>query len=287
MAIAAGNNNMAYSILQLNKLFFKYLLGLTIFSVLSGVFFIYKFLQQNKIIISSIFKIQFKIRNLSGALFEKSFDPYLFIGICMFLILLIRLGGNVGTYMTYHFQLLAFLLIIIALKLTVHLKEYSFLSVPFIAYCLWSSTVMITSSDHFKKENSADWEKIKSIIASNTSQLILTDESIAAEMVYAKKQPYITGLNVYFFYSTVNKKFNSKFPFTQQLIERGDAFKKLQKENIVNQKFDYIILEKDHWSAKDALIKQYYTLVDSVSLNMYYTNQDWKLKIWQPIRKES
>ena len=205
----------------------------------------------------------------------------------MFLILLILLGGNEGTYMTYHLQLLAFALIIIALKLTVYLKEISFVSVPFIAYCLYSTTILITSSGHFKKENAGDWEKIKTFIATNSTKLILTDESIAAEMVYAKKQPYMTGLNGYFNYSSLNDNFNSKFPFTKKLKERADSFRELEKSNIINQKFDYIILEKDHWSAKDALIKQYYSLVDSVSLNMYYTNQEWKLKIWQPIRKES
>lgn len=283
----ANNNNTAYSFMQLNNFFFKYLFGLTIFSILTGAFLIFTYLQHNKVAISSIFKIQFKIRYLSEPLFLKRIDPYLFITICMILILLIRLGGNEGTYMTYHFQLLAFSFIIIALKLTVHLKEYSFLSVPFIVYCLWSSTVMITSAGHFNKDNAADWEKIKSIIASNSTKLILTDESIAAEMIYAKKQPYMTGLNGYFRHSSSNENFNSKFPFTKQLKERADSFRELEKANIINQKFDYIILEKDHWSAKDAFIKQYYTLEDSVSLNMFYTFQDWKLQIWQPIRKES
>jgi hypothetical protein len=284
MAIAAGYNNMSYSIMQLNTLFFKYLLGLTIFSVFAGIFLVYQQVRNSSL---GNFKIQFNFQNFSGPLMLKKINPYVFISICMFLILLIRLGGNEGTFMTYHMQLLAFSLIIIALKLSVYLKEFSFVSVPFIVFCLYSTTILITSSGHFIKENSADWEKIKSIIASNTSQLFLTDESIAAEMVYAKKQPYMTGLNGYFNYSTLNENFNSKFPFTKQLKERADYFRKLEKENIVNQKFDYIILEKDHWSAKDALIKQYYNLVDSVSLNMFYTNQDWKLKIWQPIRKES
>jgi hypothetical protein len=284
MAIAAGYNNMAYSIMQLNTLFFKYLLGLTIFSLIAGIFLVYQRVRNSSL---GNFKIQFNFQNFSGPLLLKRINPYVFISICMFLILLIRLGGNEGTFMTYHMQLLAFSLIIIALKLNVYLEEFSFVSVPFIAYCLYSTTILITSSGHFKKENSADWEKIKSIIASNTSQLILTDESIAAEMVYAKKQPYMTGLNGYFNYSTLNENFNSKFPFTTQLKERADYFRKMEKENIVNQKFDYIILEKDHWSAKDALIKQYYTLVDSVTLNMYYTDQDWKLKIWSPTKKES
>lgn len=284
MAIAAGYNNMAYSIMQLNTLFFKYLLGLTIFSVLAGIFLIYQHVRNSNL---GALKIQFNFRKFSEPLLANRIDPYVFISMCMFLILLIRLGGNEGTFMTYHLQLLAFSLIIIALKLTVNLKEISFVSVPFIAYCLYSTTILITSSGHFRKENSADWENIKTIIASNSSQLLLTDESIAAEMVYAKKQPYMTGLNGYFNYSSLNDNFNSKFPFTKKLKERADSFKKLEKANIVNQKFDYIILEKDHWSAKDALIKQYYTLIDSVTLNMYYTNQDWKLKIWQPIKKES
>ena len=146
---------------------------------------------------------------------------------------------------------------------------------------------MITSAGHFNKDNAADWEKIKSIIASNSSKLILTDESIASEMIYAKKQPYMTGLNGYFRYSSENESFNSKFPFTKKLKERVVSFKKLVKDNIVNQKFEYIILEKDHWSARDTFIEQYYTLKDSVTLNMFYTFQDRKLKIWQPIRKES
>ncbi len=284
MAIAAGYNNMSYSIMQLNTLFFKYLLGLTIFSAFAGIFLVYQQFRKSSL---GELKIQLNFRNFSKPLLLKSMNPYVFISICMFLILLIRLGGNEGTFMTYHMQLLAFSLIIIALKLTVYLKEISFVSVPFITYCLYSTTILITSSGHFKKENSADWEKIKTIVASNSSQLILTDEAIASEMVYAKKQPYMTGLNGYFNYSTLNENFNSKFSFTKQLKERADYFRKLEKENIVNQKFDYIILEKDHWSAKDAFLKQYYILVDSVNLNMYYTNQDWKLKIWQPIRKES
>ena len=280
----ANNNNMAYSVMQLKTLFFKYLLGLTIFSIFVGIFLIYNHVRNSSL---GALKIQFNFRKFSEPLLANRIDPYVFISICMFLILLIRLGGNEGTFMTYHLQLLAFSLIIIALKLTVYLKEISFISVPFIAYCLYSTTILITSSGHFKKENAGDWEKIKTFIASNSTKLILTDESIAAEMVYAKKQPYMTGLNGYFNYSSLNDKFNSKFPFTKKLKERGDSFRELEKSNIVNQKFDYIILQKNHWSAKDALIKQYYTLEDSVTLNMFYTFQDWKLQIWQPIKKES
>jgi hypothetical protein len=156
----------------------------------------------------------------------------------------------------------------------------NFLQVPFVAICMYSTTVLITSTGFFKKENTADWEKIKNYL--KTPGQIHNDEAIAAEVIFSGRVPYMSGLTGYFNYSTLNENFNKKFPFTAQLKVRQDYFRKLVKSNIETQEFQLIILEKNHWTAKDAVLEQYYSKVDSASVNMYHTEQTWDLFIWEP-----
>ena len=70
MAIAAGYNNMAYSIMQLNTLFFKYLLGLTIFSVFAGIFLVYQKFRKSSL---GELNIQLNWKQLSWYITNRNF----------------------------------------------------------------------------------------------------------------------------------------------------------------------------------------------------------------------
>jgi hypothetical protein len=189
--------------------------------------------------------------------------------------------------MSYHFQLLAFLWIIVAVSLAAKPKSLPWLQVPLLAFAVFTSTTLITSSGFFKHADKADWEKAIALIKDN--RYVLNDQALATEMIYAEKDTlYNTGLVEYFFRSTVNENFNKNFPFTQKLIEKGDAFKKLVRQNVREKKFDVLLLnDENDWIVAGFPVNKYYTITDSLYLDMYHTSQHWKIDVWKPIAEEA
>ncbi len=281
----ATDNNFEYSWMQMELMLFRYLPGL--FFLVMGTFglLFYEYRRANTRIATASIVLNFK--KFNSGLFASNMNPYLFAFIVLFMLLLLKLGGNQGTFMSYHFQLLAFLWLIVAISFAAKPKGLPGLQIPLLAYAVFTSTTLITSTGFFKQADKAGWEKAIALIKENKQ--VLNDQSLATEMMYAGKDTlYNTGLVEYFFRSTVNENFNKTFPFTQKLIAQGDAFKKLVRQNVREKKFDVLLLnDENDWIVAGFPVNKYYTITDSLYLDMYHTSQHWKIDVWKPIAEEA
>jgi hypothetical protein len=283
MAFATSENNYGYSIIQLKLFFFRYLTGISILSILTCAVYLWQKRKSNFIEIRRN-QISLNTSNIMKGLFPWQPNPYMALTVVFFLFLLLKLGGNEGTFMTYHFQLLAYSWIILVISWASKLKGLPIIQVSTLGYAVFAITSLITSTGTFKEENKAGWEKAIRLIRQHHH--ILNDQTLAAEMVYVDKRLYNSGLTEYFFRSTENKGFNRMFPFTQQLINQGNEFKNLVENNIKHQNFDLLMLAQPHWIIHNIPVEKYYSITDSLHLNMYHTSQDWMIYIWKP-RKDS
>lgn len=280
----ANNNNFAYSWMQMKLMLFRYLSGLFYLLMVSLGLLFFEYRRSGAP--NAMGRLELNYKKFESGLLSGSMNPYLFAFTMMFLLLLLKLGGNEGTFMSYHFQLLAFLWIIVAVSLAAKPKSLPWLQVPLLAFAVFTSTTLITSSGFFKHADKADWEKAIALIKDN--RYVLNDQALATEMIYAEKDTlYNTGLVEYFFRSTVNENFNKNFPFTQKLIEKGDDFKKLVRKNVREKKFDVLLLnDENDWIVAGFPVNKYYTITDSLYLDMYHTSQRWKIDVWRPIAEE-
>jgi hypothetical protein len=275
----ANPNSFEYSWTQMRLLFVRYLPGLTLLTAAVFLNYLYRYRGSFRWILLKN-KFQFNYRSFSKGFISGSPDPYLWVTIIFFLFLLLKLGGNAGTFMTYHFQLLVFSWIIFAIIEGSKFKGLPVIQVSTLAFAVYTATTLITSTGFFKPENIAGWDKAKQLIRKH--EKILNDQTLATEMIYAGRQLYNSGLTDYYFRSTINDQFNRMFPFTAKIMERGDAFKQLVRDNIQNQQFEVLMLAQPNWIVHKIPVDQYYMITDSLRLNMYYTGQDWTIYIWKP-----
>lgn len=279
----ANNNNFIYSWMQMEGFFGRYLTGLSLSAVLSAGVWLYLSIKNNRLKEWKGNSLNF--RKFSLGLLSAQPNPYAFGFVIFFFLLLFKLGGNEGTFMTYHFQLMAFLWIIAVVFYASKWPQLLILHVPLLAFATYTITTLNTSTGMFKPENSGAWEEAIALIRNHKN--VLNDQSLTAEMVYAGKRTFNTGLNAYFFRSTVNEAFNARFPFTQKLIEKGDAFKDTVRSTIRDKKFDLLLLSRPNWIVSGFPVEKYYAIHDSLRLNMYQSYEDLTVYVWKPLPDSS
>jgi hypothetical protein len=281
MAIAT-DNSFAYSFYQMRLLFGRYLPGLSILALAILIFHVYghrlDFIQNGKI--KAMFKLN--VKEPSKGILSLNVDPYIWVFFVFFGLLLFKLGGNGGTFMTYHFQLLVFswIIVIISRASVIQDINWLWLKIPALGYAVYTATLLITSTGHFKSEYKIGWEKAKQLI--NEHQHILNDPSLTAEMIYAGRQVYNSGLTEYFFRAALNDDLNQMIPFTRKLNKKAVDFKSLVRDNVKNKRFDLLMLTDLCWIVHGAPVEENYIKSDSLYLNMYYTSQDWTIYVWRP-----
>ena len=80
---------------------------------------------------------------------------------------------------------------------------------------------------------------------------------------------------------SISRKFNKWFPFIKQLKEKDEYFHKSIKENIINRKFDLVILNEKYSEDSVSFISATYNIRDSININFYHTHEKIKLFVWE------
>jgi hypothetical protein len=281
-------NKIEWSKYQLEEFFLVTHFGLSILLLICIFIFIisnFSFLKNELSNFNLLMNVekQINIKDLSKGFLSFNFNIFIFLFLSIGLLLLVKLGGNDGAFLTYHFQLLSFCFIIMLLKFSVIYPNSKLLFIPFILISIYSSNLRDKTWPLNKKDIN-DWQKVSKII--KNSKDVLNSPVICYELFLNNKHIYDTGLNEHW----INYRCNKNTIPGKMVIKTQINIKSIQYK-IRHQKFDVLILNKENnwtvpfWQKKDENIKKFYVKKDSLNLKMFQTNEYWPIEIWIPKTK--
>jgi len=221
------------------------------------------------------------LKSISKGILMIKMNVYVFLFLVIGFLLLVKLGGNLGAFLTYHYQLLTFSFIMIVLKFSVIYPNSKQIFVPVIFISLYLS-YSVNKTVYLNDDDINNWRKISRII--KKSKDVLNTPAISYELLKQNRKIYATGLNAGG-WSTYKCERNT---FPGQIVAKTKQYIDEIQAKIINKKFDVLILDagakstNSDWYASDSLIELYYEKIDSTSLRMFQTNQVWIVNILRP-----
>jgi len=224
---------------------------------------------------------------------DTAFPLSLYALILSFGLFYFKLGRHNGSMMTYAYQLITpFFLLFTYSLLNSPLKNlrsaklinnYGYvLFMPCILlslYLLWSSAFSLKDSREWLSME--DWRHIEKITRSHEN--ILNSPVIVSILMEQNKAVYDAGQIEYFKYSHCPPGWLDGFLLSNTAIsERWQEYENFVRQAVQQQAFDAVMVTPWERAPYPEGLQEYYSLVDTVEVCMFHTEQCWQLETWEP-----
>jgi hypothetical protein len=244
----------------------------------------------NKKISGNDQKVYADIRNFDAPFINIHFDFLLFCFLVSSAAVVIVLGEHSGTYMTYYFQLITPFLVMYTIIWLDHLKNYRNLIFSVLLLTLFTQGIDNLKVD-FLPFGKNDWLKLESYVLK--SDRILNSPLDVSILIEQKKEVAISGYTQYFFMYSKAPFF--LYPDSEKINQEGLKYLNEISRNITDKKYDFLeTIQNDNYEplllgerlnisqSNGDFIRKYYHLVETLTLPMPHTYEEWKIGIWKP-----
>lgn len=209
---------------------------------------------------------------------------FVYIFACSLLVFLFILGPNIGSYLTYAYQILIpsfFCWFFQRLDLSKRGGPVYALLVLFNLFS-WEGTVLHPRM--LEQKNSANWVELYSYIQPSSN--VLNSPVITSRVVELQLNPLDSGQTAYFY---TLKPFSTNTligPSYDTMDVDGFKYIKYIDGSIEGKKFDLIFTNKGTAQFYHSrLISSHYSLVRELVVEMPQIDQQWTVQIWKPLEE--
>jgi hypothetical protein len=219
-------------------------------------------------ILIKIYSLKINISSVNKPLLNVKMPSefvYLFLSVT---IVILKLAGHTGAYMTYYYQLLSPFILLSTIwilnKFEFDRKYFGLLLVSNILIFIFIILPPIKLNSVIK----SDWGKINSIVEQN--DIILNSPFIVSCLINHNKKIFDSGHSIYFVFSRTPKIFSSIKPLRNtdlQINNRIIKFKSELSDLITSKKADIIFYPNELYKyIPDSVVFQNYYIADSVRI---------------------
>lgn len=282
--IANTNKSLAHMYRQLFQLV-KEFLPITI---LAGWIAYRNLSSARKTSSSGMPSLRIDLWNLKHPVFSQSLNYFLFWGLCSTLVFVFVVGGHMGAYMTYAYQLmLSPLLLWVSQK--VNFKIYTEkIAVPLILLNMVILSVIFLNVGFLSQRNSPEWKELYKYVGGSTK--ILNSPVVVSAMLERGMLPVDSGQTQYY-YRIVEKPYpQSKIlgPGYSMFKKKGREYKETISRLVGDRYYDRLLLTEGQWLVYiiEPELAKNYTLVDKITVPMPLADQNWTIEVWEPIEQQ-
>ena len=244
----------------------------------------------NKTWISNFIRTKIDIKHLNAPLLHFHMDFLLYCLIITSSSVLFIFGEHSGTFQTYFYHLITPFLVILMLifidKQKIHRNWFMLLAV----FTLLTQTYENLKPDLLPFENQ-DWLKLEARISK--AKLVLNSPLDVSLLIEQGKPIAMSGYTQYFFMYPSKPFFLYTDPekikpegqiFLGQIVSKIKNKEYDFLETIQNENYEIFLLgERLNPSQSDPrFISDYYHLVETLTIPMPHTFEEWKIGIWEP-----
>ena len=246
----------------------------------------------NKTWISNFAKTKINIKPINAPLLSFPMDFLLYSLIITSSLVLFLFGKHTGTYQTYFYHLITpfwvMLILIFIDKQKIHRKWFLLLAV---------FTLLTHSYENLKPDllpfESPDWLKLETRISK--SEQVLNSPLDVSILIEQGKPIAMSGFTEYYFLFPTQPFF--LYPDPEKMKKEGQLYlgqisSKIKKrgydflETIQNEDYEiFLIGDKFNFPQSDPRfipLSDYYHLVETLTLPMPHSFEEWKIGIWEP-----
>ena len=261
------------------EIFFKdYNPGLSILGILilSPLIYKYRDVNINKYLLSSFLK-KINYCKLDKALIDVNMQFYLFCFLASSIVLII-LGQNESTWMTYYFHLLQAFFIIVIFKYLPKNTYAILVIVPLLMANVYK-TNRFGGQGYLSESDRAQWGKMETLVKNHSR--ILGSAALEALLIENGKKVYEGGHTVCSYQVAHLSNWPSFFK-VNEIYQINRKYHDDIQDSIRKKEFEIIAVPSDWWLIGESFIKLYYSPVDKVVLRMPHVQQRWEINIWIP-----
>ena len=236
---------------------------------------------KRKVLILNVKHWNFPLTNIN-------FDLILYSLIVCAMAVFLRMGWHTGTFQTYFYHLLTAFLVITILSSIQKLKILG-KSVLLIAMLTLFTQSIENLRPDFSDFNAADWKKLESYVSQ--SDRILNSPMEVSFLIAQKKEINYSFFSFYYF--LLPEKDSFFWPDPQLLQALGDEYVNSVAETIkfggydliirnANEKYGFFIGRLDENLSNETFVEKYYHPVDTISIHLPHTLEEWNLRILKP-----
>jgi len=222
--------------------------------------------------------------HLDQPFFQASVDYYGYAFLCAALVVVLFLGRHEGAYMTYFFQLITPLFVLVVFRqLDASYRRGALTACLVIANLILVSFYVLYPNSLYSSDKKK-WAQIDQYVSS--SHALLNSPISVSELVALNRAPIDSGQTEYY-YATTPYPDNFLAPSYSVVLAQGRNYLDMIRLNIKNRKYDRIMIRKFDvgYNAPfgyENIIPQYYVRVAEIDAPMPQTNQNWAIEIWEP-----
>ena len=232
---------------------------------------------EDKTVSKSGFKLD--ISHLNKPLLSFHVDLSWWAFLITTLAVVFSLGQHLNNYVVYLFQLMTpFLVIGVFQYLGRQKKLYPFLAVLALTN-LYIINAYVLYPNH-PQQYQANWNRI--IELTGQGEHILNSPAIAPLLIEQGKQIVDSGENEYF-YATRPYPPLVLLPGYEEVVQRGQDYLNDVEAGVRKKGYDLVIITENYSPfISVAVLQNYYTYVETITVNMPQTDQQWSLQVWIP-----
>ena len=244
----------------------------------------------NRTWISNFTKTKIDIKHINTSLLSIHLDFLLYCLIITFSSVLLILGAHSGTIQVYFYHLITPFLVMLILmyidKQKLHQNWFMLLAVL---------TLLTQSYENLKPDflpfENPDWLKLEARISK--AKLVLNSPLDISILIEQGKPVAMSGLTQYYFMYPTKPFFLYMDP--EKMKEEGQLYLGQIVSKIKNKEYDFLeTIQNENYEifligerlnspqSDPSFISDYYHLVDSLTIPMPHTFEEWKIGIWEP-----
>jgi hypothetical protein len=240
--------------------------------------------------ISIFIKTKINFKNIDSPLLSFNMDFLLYTLIITSSLVFFLLGTNSGTFQTYFYHLITPFFVMLMLIFIDKRKEYRNWFMLLSVLTLLTQTYQNLKPDFLPFEN-PDWLKLEARISK--AKLVLNSPLDVSILIEQGKPVAMSGFTQYFFL------YPSKSFFQSMDIEKMKAEGMLYVSQIAskirNKEYDFLeTIQNENYEifligsrlnplqSDPSFISDYYHLVETLTLPMPHSFEEWKIGIWEP-----
>jgi len=244
----------------------------------------------NKTWISSFSKTKIDIKHINSPLLSFHMDFLLYCLTITSALVFFLFGKHSGTFQTYFYHLITPFLVIIMLNFIDKQKIHRNWLILLAVFTLLTHTYENLKPDFLPFE-SPDWLKLEARISK--AKLVLNSPLDVSILIEQGKPVAMSGFTQYYFLYPTKPFFLYTDP--EKMKEEGQIYINQIVTNIKNRDYDFLeTIQKENYEifligarlnppqSDLSFISGYYHLVETLTLPMPQTLDEWKIGIWEP-----
>lgn len=230
----------------------------------------------------------FDFLNLGVPLCRFKIDYPLMSLVLVVLVTVFKLGGHTGSKMAYLFQLISPLFVIVFVQLISRQKRFELISCLLVGATVavnlgqiglspYSLSLLPGSISNDPAKYDRSWRQMAELL--HGDQRVLNSPLIAGYLVEQGKPLVDNGHSEYFRASAIPPSL--LLPPASEVYRVDDTFRRQLRKHIQERYFDQVIVDANYAPLVDKnLLKQYYSMGQSIDLYAMQNRQFFHLEVW-------